>query len=62
MMAMRRRIDGLSPEEIRQIPKEELELPVSAKDFEVALKKVSKSVSADDIKKYKDWMAEYGSV
>ena len=61
MMAMRKRITGLSPEEIRNIPKEELELPVSANDLQEALDKVSRSVSAEDIKKYKEWMDEFGS-
>jgi katanin p60 ATPase-containing subunit A1 len=61
MMAMRKRIAGLSPEEIRNIPKEELELPVSASDLQEALDKVSRSVSAEDIKKYKEWMDEFGS-
>lgn len=61
MMAMRKRIAGLSPEEIRNIPKEELELPVNAKDLGDALQKVSRSVSADDLKKYKEWMDEFGS-
>ena len=62
MMAMRRRIDGLTPDEIRAIPKEELLLPTSMNDFNQAIKKVSKSVSKDDLKKYEDWMAEFGSV
>ncbi|EDO47200.1 predicted protein [Nematostella vectensis] len=61
MMAMRRRIKGLTPEEIRNLPKEELDLPVNQEDFDMALKKVSKSVSDADIKKYVDWMTEFGS-
>ena len=52
MMVMRRRIQGLTPEEIRNLPKEELDMPVSMQDFEAALAKVSKSVSDADIKKY----------
>ena len=62
MMAMRRRIDGLTPDQIRAIPKEELLLPTSKDDFNQAIKNVSKSVSKDDLKKYEDWMAEFGSV
>lgn len=61
MMAMRRRIAGLSCEEIRALNKEELELPVSADDFDEAIQKVNKSVCADDLVKYEKWMAEFGS-
>lgn len=62
MMSFRRRIKGLSPEEIRRIPKEELNLPTSMEDFLEAKKKVNKSVSKDDLKKYEEWMQEFGSV
>ena len=61
MMSMRRRIQGLTPEQIRNLPKEELDLPVNMDDFKEALKKVSKSVSEADIKKYAEWMEEFGS-
>ncbi|XP_072333065.1 katanin p60 ATPase-containing subunit A-like 1 isoform X2 [Scyliorhinus torazame] len=62
MMAMRRRIQGLSPEEIKALSKEELQMPVTMDDFELSLKKISKSVSASDLEKYVTWMAEFGSV
>ena len=62
MMSFRRRIRGLTPEEIRNIPKDELSLPTSMEDFTEAKKKVNKSVSADDLKKYEEWMKEFGSV
>uniref|UniRef100_A0AAR2KNW5 Katanin p60 ATPase-containing subunit A1 n=1 Tax=Pygocentrus nattereri TaxID=42514 RepID=A0AAR2KNW5_PYGNA len=62
MMAMRRRIQGLSPEEIRALSKDELQMPVTMEDFELALKKISKSVSAADLEKYEAWMNEFGSV
>ncbi|CAL8067952.1 unnamed protein product [Orchesella dallaii] len=61
MMSMRRRVLGLKPEEIRALPKEELDLPVTQKDFDEALKKCNKSVSQDDLEKYEKWMAEFGS-
>ncbi|KFM75987.1 hypothetical protein X975_02868, partial [Stegodyphus mimosarum] len=61
MMAMRRKIAGLTPEEIRSLPKEELELPVSPDDFREAIKKINKSVSKEDLEKYEKWMAEFGS-
>ncbi|KAL4236816.1 Katanin p60 ATPase-containing subunit A1 [Mactra antiquata] len=62
MMSFRRRIKGLSPDEIKQIPKEELNLPTSMEDFMEAKKKVNKSVSKDDLKRYEEWMQEFGSV
>ena len=61
-MVMRRCIQGLSAEEIKNLPKEKLELPVNQEDFKAALCKVSKSVSEEDIKKYEEWMKEFGSV
>jgi katanin p60 ATPase-containing subunit A1 len=62
MMSMRRRIRGLTPEEIRAIPKDELELPCTRNDFVEAIKKIQSSVSKDDLKRYEDWMKEFGSV
>lgn len=62
MMAMRRLIEGKRPEEIKNLAKEQLELPTTNEDFHTALKKCSKSVSASDLEKYKKWMTEFGSV
>ncbi len=62
MMAMRRKIAGLTPEQIKSLSKDELELPVSPGDFEEAVRKVNKSVSAEDLRKYEKWMAEFGSM
>ncbi|KAH0625075.1 hypothetical protein JD844_033144 [Phrynosoma platyrhinos] len=50
-----------SLEEIRALSKEELLMPVTKGDFELALKKISKSVSAADLEKYEKWMSEFGS-
>ncbi|OTF69115.1 katanin p60 ATPase-containing subunit A1-like protein [Euroglyphus maynei] len=61
MMVMRRRIQGLTPEQIRSLSKEELDLPVTFTDFEEAMRKINKSVSPEDLKKYEKWMAEFGS-
>lgn len=60
-MAMRRRIEGLTPEEIRNISGDEMHMPTTMEDFESALKKVSKSVSAADLEKYEKWIEEFGS-
>jgi len=61
MMSMRRRISGLKPDEVRNVPREELIAPTSMDDFEQAMKNVSKTVSAADLEKYEKWMAEFGS-
>ncbi|XP_053207202.1 katanin p60 ATPase-containing subunit A-like 1 isoform X2 [Panonychus citri] len=61
MMAMRRKIAGLTPEQIRALSKSELELPVSPEDFFEAVRKVNKSVSEEDLLRYDKWMAEFGS-
>jgi katanin p60 ATPase-containing subunit A1 len=60
-MAMRRKIIGKTPAEIKMIKREEVDLPVTAEDFNEAISKTKKSVSESDIKKFEDWMAEYGS-
>ncbi|KAK4871877.1 hypothetical protein RN001_016001 [Aquatica leii] len=61
MMSMRRKIFGLKPDQIKQLPKEELDLPVTVQDFEEALLKNNKSVSKEDLDKYNKWMNEFGS-
>jgi SpoVK/Ycf46/Vps4 family AAA+-type ATPase len=60
LMSMRRKIAGLRSEQIRQLPKEELDLPITAQDFKEALAKCKKSVSKEDLDKYEKWMLEYG--
>ena len=62
MMSMRRKIAGLRPEQIKALPKEELDLPVTNTDFREAVKKCNKSVSKDDLNKYVAWMREFGSI
>ncbi|CAH0562100.1 unnamed protein product [Brassicogethes aeneus] len=61
MMSMRRKIFGLRPDQIKQLPKEELDLPVTNMDFQEALLKNNKSVSQEDLDKYEKWMSEFGS-
>ncbi len=61
MMALRRRIAGLTPEQIRALPKEEVDRPITSSDFLEAVSKISKSVSSEDLYKYERWMAEFGS-
>ncbi|XP_060646384.1 LOW QUALITY PROTEIN: katanin p60 ATPase-containing subunit A-like 1 [Drosophila nasuta] len=61
MMSMRRKIAGLTPEQIRQLATEEVDLPVSEKDFNEAISRCNKSVSRADLDKYEKWMREFGS-
>ena len=61
LMAMRRRIAGLAPSEIRKLSKEELHLPTTGADFVESTKKVSKSVSQQDLEKYEKWMKDFGA-
>lgn len=61
MMAMRRKICGRSPDEIKKIKKEEVDLPVTVQDFEEAIAKCKKSVNQEDVAKYEEWIAEFGS-
>lgn len=61
MMSMRRKIAGMKPEQIKQLAKEELDLPVSADDFHDAVSKCNKSVSKQDLERYEEWMKEFGS-
>ena len=61
MMGMRRKIEGMSIEQIQAIPRDELNLPAQMSDFLDVLKKISPSVSKNDLEKYEKWMQEFGS-
>lgn len=61
MMSMRRKITGRSPSEIKKIRREEVDLPVTEQDFQDAMVRTRKSVSANDVVKFEKWMEEYGS-
>lgn len=60
-MSMRRKINGRTPAEIKQIRREEVDLPVTEQDFNEAMLRTRKSVSAIDVDKFQKWMEEYGS-
>lgn len=61
MMTMRRKITGRSPAEIKKIRREEVDLPVTAQDFQDAMVRTRKSVSVGDIERFEKWMEEFGS-
>ncbi|KAF5466673.1 hypothetical protein F2P56_016579 [Juglans regia] len=59
---MRRKIAGKTRDEIKNMPKDEISNdPVAMCDFEEALVKVQRSVSATDIEKHEKWFTEFGS-
>jgi len=60
-MAMRARIKGLTPDQIKKLNQEEINLPVTKKDFDESFSKISSSVSKEDIKKHENWLKEFGS-
>lgn len=64
MMPMRKKIlEGkLSITEIANIKTDEIDIPITMKDFLDALKNISKSVSKDSLDEYAKWMAEFGCV
>jgi katanin p60 ATPase-containing subunit A1 len=69
MMSVRRimekaRKQGLGREEMQAMLKQqksELHTAVSMEDFIVALSKVSRSVSDNDLGRFVEWMQEFGS-
>ena len=62
MMGMRRKIKGLTPDEMRQVVADVKNMPTTMEDLNAALQRVSKSVAKEDLKKYEDWMNEFRSV
>lgn len=59
---MRRKIAGKTRDEIKNMSKDEISKdPVAMCDFEEALVKVQRSVSAADIERHEKWFSEFGS-
>ena len=61
MNGMRRKVNGLTQGEIRAMSKADMEEPVSMKDFEDALTRISPSVSNTDIEQHEKWLTNFGS-
>ena len=61
MMSMRRMIKGKTPEEIKDMKREDLEKPVTLQDFDDAIERCQRSVGNMDVSKYERWIKEYGS-
>lgn len=61
MMCMRRKIQGQTPLQIKQIRKSLIDLPVTMEDFLDAISRCKKSVTSQDVARYQTWMGEFGS-
>ena len=61
MMAMRRVVKGKTPDQIRNMNKEEMNQPTNMADIDEALGRTSRSVGKEDIEKYEKWMEEFGA-
>ena len=61
MMSMRRMIKGKTPDEIKEMKREDLEKPVTLEDFDDAIVRCQRSVGNMDVSKYERWIKEYGS-
>jgi katanin p60 ATPase-containing subunit A1 len=65
MMQMRRATENLSMTQIQeqaQVLKEKFQLPTTIEDFNIAISKISSSVSKEMLTKYDKWMRDFGSV
>ncbi|KAJ3126661.1 Katanin p60 ATPase-containing subunit A1 [Physocladia obscura] len=61
MMKLREKMRLLQPSEMMNVKPDELNTPITMKDFEEAMRKVQSSLSGADIERYVQWLADYGS-
>jgi len=66
MMELRNRMkkareEGIPPLEMKKMKDEVLAVPIRHSDFVTALQNVQKSVGKTDMKRYEQWMAEFGA-
>lgn len=61
MMGMRRKIVGQTPDQIKNIKRADIDLPVTVQDFNEAIERCRKTVTGQDIEKYQSWIDEFGS-
>ena len=61
MNGMRRKIIGKRPEEIRAMSQEEVAAPITMEDMSQALRRISPSVSKEDVERHLEWLHEFGS-
>ena len=58
---LKTRLMSKSPEEIKDMKREDLEKPVTLEDFDDAIIRCQRSVGNMDLSKYERWIKEYGS-
>ena len=61
LMSMRRMIKNKSPNEIRQLSKDDIEKPVTQDDFIAALERSSTTVQESDVTRHEKWIKQFGS-
>eukprot|EP01117_Protostelium_nocturnum_P015562 TRINITY_DN6052_c0_g3_i3.p1 TRINITY_DN6052_c0_g3~~TRINITY_DN6052_c0_g3_i3.p1 ORF type:complete len:423 (+),score=167.36 TRINITY_DN6052_c0_g3_i3:626-1894(+) len=60
-MSMRRRINGLGLDAIRNLKKEEIDAPMTLEDFQLSMSKINSSVGETVIKQHSDWSEKFGA-
>jgi katanin p60 ATPase-containing subunit A1 len=61
LMSMRRMIKNKSPNEIRQLSKDDIEKPVTQEDFIAAIERSSTTVQESDVTRHEKWIKQFGS-
>ena len=61
LMSVRRMISGMHPSEIMKMDKSAIDAPIKLADFEASISKVQPSVGKNDLKKFEQWMIEFGA-
>jgi len=61
LMSMRRMIKNKSPQEIRQLNKDDVEKPVTHEDFVAAFERCTSTVQESDISRHEKWIKQFGS-
>jgi len=62
LMSMRSRIENLSVDQIKGLGAKHLETPITLAEFLTAISRVRPSVGKQDLKKFEEWMREFGSI
>jgi len=62
LMSMRSRIENLSVDQIKGLGAKHIETPITRAEFLTAISRVKPSVGKQDLKRFEEWMNEFGSV
>jgi len=61
-MTMRRlRSKGMKLADLKNMKKEEVDLPITMEDFAEAIAKTGKTVGQDDVRKHLEWSKTFGA-